>query len=122
MASYDAAGNLTSDTVSNNSYTYDPEGRLSTVSGPGGNASYLYDPEGQRVATTVNGTTNHFAHDFQGRLAWSNYLTGGPEEIWFDGRHLGSLYANSDHSLNHLVDSMVDIVGTERAQFNTNQM
>ena len=121
VAGYDAAGDVTADATGGNSIGYDAEGRVATVSGPGGNASYLYDPEGQRVAANVNGTNKYFAHDLAGHLAWTNYLSGGPEEVWLNGRHFGSVYANPDLSLNHVVYSMVDAVGTERAQFDSNQ-
>ena len=121
FAFYDAAGNMQFDANSGNTVTYDAEGRVATVSGPEGNASYLYDPEGQRVAANIGGTTKYFAHDFAGHLAWTNYLSGGPEEVWLNGRHFGSVYANPDLSLNRIVYSMVDAVGTERAQFDSNQ-
>ena len=73
------------------------------------------------MQSTVNGVTNTFGRDPEGRLAWTNFLSGGPEEVWLNGRHFGSVFANPDKSLNHVVYSQVDQVGSERGQFDANQ-
>ena len=52
-----------------------------------------------------------------GRTTVSNV----PQEIYFNRRHFGYLYANSDASLNHVVYSSVDWLGTELARFDAGQ-
>jgi RHS repeat-associated protein len=55
---YDAAGNVTNDGLGN-TYTYDAENRLISMSGTNA-ASYVYDAFGQRVRTTVNSSPYDF--------------------------------------------------------------
>jgi uncharacterized protein RhaS with RHS repeats len=46
--SYDAAGNVLTDSV--NTYTWNAEGKMATVSGSLGSAAYTYDGDGQRLS------------------------------------------------------------------------
>jgi RHS repeat-associated protein len=54
--SYDATGDLFTDGI--NTYTYDAEGRISTVNGTGN--TYTYDAEGNRVQKQAGGTTTDY--------------------------------------------------------------
>jgi YD repeat-containing protein len=54
---YDAAGNLTSDSV--NTYTYDAEGNVTKVVNSGGTSQYVYDAFNRRVhEQTPSATTD----------------------------------------------------------------
>jgi len=115
---YDSSGNVTYDGTY--TYTYDAENRISAVNGHSTSASYQYNAEGQRVTSVVNGVTTLFGRDIGGQLQWRNYVPGYPEEIYLNGRHFGSLYTNSDDTLNRVEYSAVDWLGTERARFDSN--
>ncbi len=102
--SYDAAGNLLSDTF--HSYTYDAEGRLLTVDGTV--ASYTYDAFGQRVRTTVNGTLYDFVYNAGqavDKVAGSAWLWGHA------GGAAGITYTNGTTYFDH-----ADWAGTVRAR------
>ncbi|HEY6330206.1 MAG TPA: RHS repeat-associated core domain-containing protein [Blastocatellia bacterium] len=73
---YDAAGNVTSDGTGN-TYTYDGENRLVSVSG---NASIQnsYDFQGRRVINTESGATTHYIWQGNQVLAEMNGATGAP--------------------------------------------
>ncbi|HOW35740.1 MAG TPA: RHS repeat-associated core domain-containing protein [Candidatus Omnitrophota bacterium] len=58
--SYDGNGNLTNDGT--NTYTYDTENHLSSVSGLGSGV-YSYDGLGRRISKTVGGSTTYFVYD-----------------------------------------------------------
>src|SRR5206468_2635885 len=58
---YDADGNLTSDGV--NTYAYDQQNRLISVTGPGGITQYEYDALGNRTASIVNGQRTEYLLD-----------------------------------------------------------
>ena len=69
--SYDAAGNMTYDTV--NSYLYDAENRLIYVAPvAGGSATYVYDADGRRVSKTA-GSQRDYVYDSGGQVVseWS---------------------------------------------------
>ena len=90
--SYDAAGNTLNDGV--NSYTYDDENRIASMSSMSNSASYVYDPQGTRVRSVVNGQNYDFFHDLSGRTvtqltnnAWSR------SEAYAGNRHIAT-YAN----------------------------
>lgn len=63
---YDTGGNLTGDGV--NTYTYDTENHLTSVTTPSGTVTYGYDALGRRRTKTVSGTT-------------TTYLSAGDREI-----------------------------------------
>jgi RHS repeat-associated protein len=62
---YDANGNLTSQTDANGTttYTWDARNRLVAMSGPGVSASFVYDALGRRISKTINGVTTDFQYD-----------------------------------------------------------
>jgi len=62
---YDANGNLTSQTDANGTttYTWDARNRLIAQSGPGVAASFTYDALGRRTSKTINGITTQFLYD-----------------------------------------------------------
>jgi RHS repeat-associated protein len=61
---YDADGNLTFDGA--NTYTYDQQSRLTSISGPAGLTEYEYDAFGNRVATVTNGQRVEYLLDLHG--------------------------------------------------------
>jgi RHS repeat-associated protein len=101
---YDAAGNLTYDTIHH--YTYDAENRITQVDG-GSTATYVYDALGRRVQKTADGVTVNYLYDSSGRNVsemqgntWSRGLVyfgdsllaqywGGSTQF-VSGDHLGS--------------------------------
>ena len=58
---YDANGNLTTDTT--RTYTWDARDRLAALSGSGTTAVFGYDPLGRRRHKTIGGTESSFHHD-----------------------------------------------------------
>lgn len=58
---YDANGNLVSDSV--HAFTYDPEDRLIQASTLSGNVSYAYDANGKRVSRTDTSGTTKYIYD-----------------------------------------------------------
>ena len=57
--SYDLNGNVTR-TANGNSYTYDSQNHMMTMTAPGKSISMAYDAFGNRVAKTVNGVTTQY--------------------------------------------------------------
>src|SRR5207244_44633 len=86
---YDAAGNVLNDGLGN-SYTYDAEHRLSTVTG-GNSASYVYDAFGERVRATINSSPHDFVFDAKGQVidevTATSWVRG---ELYAGGSHLGT--------------------------------
>ena len=68
---YDANGNLTSQTDASGTttYTWDGRNRLVAISGPGVNASFTYDALGRRVSKTINGVRTDYQYDKQDLVA-----------------------------------------------------
>jgi RHS repeat-associated protein len=62
---YDANGNLTSQTDASGTttYTWDSRNRLVAMSGSGVSANFVYDALGRRVSKTINGTTTEYQFD-----------------------------------------------------------
>ncbi len=112
---YDANGNMTSRTVSGQSYTlgYDAENRMTSVSGAL-SASFVYNGDGMRVKSTVAGVTTAFIgnyYEWRGGAATSvKYYYAGLQRIamrtgsdapkYLLGDHLGStsVMVNADGS------------------------
>ncbi len=112
---YDANGNMTSRTVSGQSYTlgYDAENRMTSVSGAL-SASFVYNGDGMRVKSTVAGVTTAFIgnyYEWRGSAAASvKYYYAGSQRIamrtgseapkYLLGDHLGStsVTVNADGS------------------------
>jgi RHS repeat-associated protein len=105
--SYDAAGNLLSDTF--HSYTYDGENRLTAVDG-GATASYVYDAEGRRVRKTTGATSVDFLYDLGGQVITelSSSAAWNRGEVFAGGRHL----ATYKGGMTYFIHS--DWLGTER--------
>ena len=114
--SYDAAGNLLNDGVTQ--YTYDSESRIISAANnvTGVTASYEYDAEGRRIRkTTSNGGTVDFLYDLGGheisQITSAGAWTRG--EIYAGGRHLGT-YGGGTSGNTYFTFS--DWIGTERAR------
>jgi YD repeat-containing protein len=60
---YDANGNMTSDSSSGSTLTYDFENRLASFVTSSVTASYLYDPQGRRLQKTVNSVVTRYLWD-----------------------------------------------------------
>ncbi|HEY1561944.1 MAG TPA: RHS repeat-associated core domain-containing protein, partial [Caulobacteraceae bacterium] len=99
---YDANGNLTSDGV--RTFSYDPENRLLTESGPI-TLSLAYDPTGRLQQSVINATTTTFLYDgdalvaeYNGSGAVLRRYVHGPEVdnplVWFEGAAVSSTNAN----------------------------
>jgi RHS repeat-associated protein len=65
---FDANGNQTSDAGGAAHYTYDSEGRLTTISTPTDMWAFEYDALGHRVASTHNGTRTEYLVDPSGQI------------------------------------------------------
>ncbi len=63
--SYDANGNLTSQTDASGTtnYTWDARNRLSNINGPTTTASFVYDALGRRTSKTINGVQTDYQYD-----------------------------------------------------------
>ena len=98
---YDAAGNLTSDTV--HTYTYDAKGQMVQVDSS--TATYTYDAGGRRVGkTTTAGGLRNYIYDTDGTLQSEDSSTGfGPFYFYFGGKLVGEFsnsttyYFHQDH-------------------------
>ena len=79
---YDAAGNMTFDPVTGNSYTFDPENR---ITGAGG-YTYTYDADGNRIEKSNGGTGTIYWYTTLGIVGESD-LSGNltSEYVFFDG-------------------------------------
>jgi RHS repeat-associated protein len=108
--SYDAAGNLLNDGT--NSFTYDAENRIVSVTNANGASTYVYDATGQRVRkTTLSGSVD-FLYDLSGHAITELSSAGSWNrgEIYAGGSHIGT-YSNSTTYFDH-----ADWLGTERAR------
>jgi RHS repeat-associated protein len=106
---YDAAGNMTNDTV--HSYAYDAEGNITKVDG-GSTAQYVYDVFNHRIHVQTASATNEFVYDPMGRrvstwLSPNNY--GSEGRIRWDGRQIGYRSTDGTTYFDHQ-----DMLGTER--------
>jgi RHS repeat-associated protein len=114
---YDANGNLTSQTDASGTttYTWDARNRLVAISGPGVSTSYVYDGLGRRIIRTFSGERTEFIFDVDDIFAEikngtikSTYLRTlsfdeafikiSPEYDYFHSDSLGSVLALSDDS------------------------
>ena len=62
---YDAAGNMTSDSV--NAYTYDAEGNVTKIVNSGGTSQYVYDVFNRRIHEQTPIATTEYTYDYAGR-------------------------------------------------------
>jgi RHS repeat-associated protein len=106
---YDAAGNMTNDTV--HSYTYDAEGNITKVDG-GSTAQYVYDAFNRRVHVQTASATTEYTYDYAGRRisSWLSPNNTGTEGRIYWGRQQFA-YRSSDGTT--YFDHQ-DTLGTER--------
>ncbi|HTV54196.1 MAG TPA: RHS repeat-associated core domain-containing protein [Terriglobia bacterium] len=118
---YDAAGNMLQD-ISGNVYTYDAEGRITSITSEGNPTYYTYRADGLRATKQAgaSATQTYYTYGFDNSLA-ARYLIGpgatdGGEvenqEVWLNGQHLGTIPGVS--SSGAFARSAVDQVGSER--------
>jgi|GEM_PF-1334368 len=110
---YDLAGNVTNDGI--HQYTYDGEGRLSTVDGA---TKYVYDAEGHRVAKVqvgggvissyVVGPNGEQAAELNGSSQWIH------SNIYAEGRLLATYNSSGTHF------QLSDALGSRRVQADAN--
>ena len=110
---YDAAGNMTNDTV--HSYTYDAEGNITKVDG-GSTAQYVYDALNRRIHVQTASATTEYVYDYAGRrisswLSPNNY--GNEGRIYWDGQQIGYRSTDGTTYFDHQ-----DTLGTERMRTN----
>lgn len=74
---YDASGNCWWDGA--NSYTYDAQGRIASVSG---GTSYNYDSSNRRVKKVAAGATTHYVWEGSQVIAEYNGSTGAINDMW----------------------------------------
>jgi RHS repeat-associated protein len=111
---YDAAGNITNDSI--HSYAYDAENRIVKVDA-GTAGVYSYDAEGRRVANTVGSTSYEYLFDLDGRAVTelvAGTATTNRTEVYAGGRHL----ATQNVTLGTTYFIHTDWLGTERARTN----
>lgn len=108
--SYDAAGDVGNDVL--NSYAYDGEGRISSVSG-GTAESYIYDAEGRRASSQLH----EYLYDLGGHPVSILDKTTGTllyGEVYAGGMHIAT-YSNSTTTFHHM-----DWIGNERSRTGVN--
>ena len=125
--SYDANGNLASDT--NTTYTYNAENRLQTRGVSGGNESYIYDAQGTMVRrTNPDGTyTDYVGGVYEASRAANDTLTDTTRYYQAFGRNIamrtssapcssGSCYLLADHlgSTVGMTDSSGTVLSTQK--------
>ncbi|MBB5345865.1 RHS repeat domain-containing protein [Tunturibacter empetritectus] len=109
---YDAAGNLTNDTV--HTYTYDAEGNLLKVDG--GSSAYVYDALNRRVRQQTASGTYEYLYDPAGRRTsrWNVSNNSGDEgRIYWDGKQIAFRAYDGTTYFEHQ-----DWMGTERVRTN----
>jgi RHS repeat-associated protein len=110
---YDAAGNMTNDTV--HSYTYDGEGNITKVDG-GSTAQYVYDVFNRRIHVQMASATTEYIYDYAGRRV-SSWLspnnTGNEGRIYWDGQQFAYRSSDGTTYFDHQ-----DTLGTDRIRTN----
>jgi RHS repeat-associated protein len=106
--SYDAAGNMTDDSV--HAYTYDAEGNVTAVDS-GSTATYTYDALNHRVQTVTSAGTVSFLFNANGQRVstWSGAQGSQIEGQYYWGSSPVAFYESSATHFQHQ-----DWVGTER--------
>ena len=111
---YDAAGNLTNDSV--NAYTYDAEGNVTKVVSTGGTSQYVYDALNRRVHAQTPSATVDYIYDYAGRRisTWTSPTFASEAKIyWGAGQQLGFRAYDGTTYFDHQ-----DVLGTERLRTN----
>ncbi len=105
---YDAAGNLTSDSV--HAYTYDAEGNIVAVDG-GATATYTYDALNHRVQTVTSTGTTDFVFNASGQRVsiWSGGAGAQTQGQYYWGSEPVAYYKSGETHFQHQ-----DWMGTER--------
>lgn len=111
---YDAAGNVLSDSA--HTYSYDAENRL--VSVDHGATTYGYDADGQRVFKTTAGALTDFIYDRDGHIILISPATPTMVELYAGGMHLATKVLNSGGTDTDTYFDHADWLGTERARTN----
>jgi RHS repeat-associated protein len=89
--SYDAPGNVVAQPLE--SYQFDDENRITTVTGTGGSATYVYNADGDRVQKTLQGVTTYYVLDSAGNVsAEVNAATGWQTAYVYGGKRLVAQY------------------------------
>lgn len=115
--SWDVAGNVLNDAALGNTYTYDAENRLVSVSNTvHGASTYTYNPKGQRVAKTSGGVTTDFIYDRDGHVILTNPDNPTFIEMYVAGMHLGTYDVNVAQNASIFYYDHADWLGTERAR------
>lgn len=98
---YDAAGNMTSDSI--HTYTYDAEGNVIAVDG-GNTAQYVYDALNRRIRAQTSGSTYESEYDYAGRHI-SNWIEPGDignfGKIYWDGAPVAYRAQNAQTFFEH---------------------
>lgn len=116
-ASYDAAGNITSDAKFRSlTYAYDANGRQTSASNGSWTQAQVYDCAGQRVQTTVGSTTRTMVYDAFGQnVAEYSGSTLDREHIYRSGSLL-AIYEAGTSALKYV---LTDVQGSTRAILNS---
>jgi RHS repeat-associated protein len=117
VASYDAAGNITTDGKFRSlTYTYDANGRQKSSSNGTWTQTQVYDSAGQRVQTTVGSTTRTMVYDVFGQTV-AEYLGSTLErENIYRGGALLAVYEAGASALRYV---LTDVQGSARAMLNS---
>lgn len=125
--SYDGRGNLTSD--GSTTYTYDVENRLLSASGAN-SAALTYDPLGRLYSVTSGSTTTTFIYDGN-RIAaeydgsgnlLQRYVYGGSGDdpiVWYEGSSFGA--SNRQYLLANEQGSIIDVTDSNGNALAVNQ-
>jgi RHS repeat-associated protein len=117
VASYDAAGNITSDAKFRAlTYAYDANGRQTSASNGTWTQTQVYDRAGQRVQTTVSSTTRTMVYDAFGQdVAEYSGSTLDREHIYRSGALL-AIYEAGTSAIKY---ALTDAQGSTRAVLNS---
>lgn len=117
VATYDAAGNITSDAKFRSlTYTYDANGRQKTASNGAWTQTQVYDCAGQRVQTTVGLTTRTMVYDAFGQNVAEYSGAALERENIYRGGVLLAVYEAASSALRYV---LTDVQGSTRALLNS---
>ena len=109
---YDAAGNMTSDSV--HSYTYDADGNIISVDS-GSTGVYVYDAFNRRIQSRTQSGTLDYLYDYAGRRisSWTSGTVANEGRIYWDGSQFAFRPLDGTTYFDHQ-----DTLGTERMRTN----
>lgn len=95
---YDANGNLTSQTDAGGTttYTWDARNRLVGISGPSLSAGFIYDALGRRASKTVNGVQTEYQYDGNDIIA--EFANGAPAATYLRSRNIDEPFVRQSSS------------------------